>query len=158
PSVRDHEAQIVFDGRDFNISVTDDGEVQINGKKKRRSRIFHNDRILIGNVELFFSVYDEAHTDQGLSETKKVAELAGMRKLSDVSRRLMEIRLLGEQLEALLDAVIEVTHADKGFVLLLEDGRGRVAAGRHVHKENLPDEAQQLSDSIIREVVESRRP
>src|SRR5215468_9765858 len=68
PSANDNEAQIVFDGRDFNIHAAEErGEIQVNGKKKRRSKIFHNDEILIGEVELVFSVYDEAQLDQDSS-------------------------------------------------------------------------------------------
>ena len=63
--------------------------------------------------------------DVGEDEPDPVAELAGMRKLSEFNQRLMNIRAVPEQIEALLDAVIEVTAAAKGFVLLLRDGQPR---------------------------------
>src|SRR4051812_809190 len=51
-------AQIVFDGRDFNLSEVDrEGDIAINAKKKRRAKLVHNDRLLLGEVELVFSVY-----------------------------------------------------------------------------------------------------
>src|SRR5262245_11587824 len=58
--VSDYHAQIVFDGRDFNLSEVDrDGSIEINGKSKRRAKLLHNDRLSLGDVELVFSVYDE---------------------------------------------------------------------------------------------------
>ena len=49
-----------------------------------------------------------------------------MMRLSEFNRRLMEIRSVPEQMNALLDAVIEVTHAEKGFLILLRDAEPEV--------------------------------
>ena len=52
----------MFDGRDFNLEEVDKtGEILINGKKKRRARLVHNDRITLGDAELQFSIFDEPH-------------------------------------------------------------------------------------------------
>ncbi|HEY2511689.1 MAG TPA: FHA domain-containing protein, partial [Polyangiaceae bacterium] len=46
-------AQILFDGRDFNLEEVDkQGEILINGKKKRRARLVHGDRLTLGTSEL----------------------------------------------------------------------------------------------------------
>jgi transcriptional regulator with GAF, ATPase, and Fis domain len=162
PSVADFHCQIVFDGRDFNLSEVDpEGELQINGKKKRRGKIEHNDTILVGDVELLFSVYDEAlapSAARGDEIDTHAAELAGLRKLHEFSQRLMEIGDFGKLLEALLDSVIEVTHASKGFLVLLGGDAPRIAAARNVAQQNVPDAVRQLSDSIIARVVETRKP
>src|SRR5690242_16589793 len=56
--VAEHHAQIVFDGRDFVLEELDrDGDIAINGKKKRRARLVHNDRVALGPVELAFSMF-----------------------------------------------------------------------------------------------------
>src|SRR5579871_3906609 len=53
-------AQVLFDGRDFNLEEVDkQGEILINGKKKRRARLVHGDRITLGDAELQFSIFDE---------------------------------------------------------------------------------------------------
>src|SRR6516165_8452663 len=53
-------AQFLFDGRDFNLEEVDkQAEILINGKKKRRARLVHGDRLTLGDVELGFSVFDE---------------------------------------------------------------------------------------------------
>ena len=163
PSVAEYHCQIIFDGRDFNLNELDrDGELQINAKKKRRGKLEHNDRLLVGDVELVFSVYDESlgqsdslGTD---AEHGHGAELAGLHQLYEFSQRLMEIKDLHELLGALLDAVIEVTHAGKGFVILLDEAEPRVAVARNVAQQNIPDAVRQLSDSILAKVIETRRP
>jgi len=161
----EYHAQLVFDGRDFNISEVDaKGALQINGKKKRRGKIFHNDRLTLGeDLELVFSIYDEAMPSSGAEERDEdaedqSAELVGMRKLAEFSERLNGLATVQEQLEALIDAVIEVTNADKGFVILLENGEPKVTVARNLQQKDLPDGVRHLSDSIIAKVVESRKP
>src|SRR5262249_40024744 len=95
PALADYHCQIVFDGRDFNLSEVDrDGELCINGKKKRRGKLVHNDRLLVGDVDLVFSVYDEGQAGKGDDDGagNEVAEIAGLRKLYEFSQRLMEIK------------------------------------------------------------------
>ncbi len=155
----DYHAQIVFDGKDFNLSEVDrNGEIAINGKKKRRGKILHGDRVTVGTVELTFSIFDESvplEPDEGES---REAELAGLRKLHEFSERLMASTSLDGQLEALMDAIIEVTHAGKGFLILLSDGERRVTIARNLEQQNLPDAVHHLSDSILQKVIQSRRP
>ena len=63
---------------------------------------------------------------------------------------------LSELLDALMDAVIEVTNADKGFLILME-GEPDVKVARNLRRENIADAVSQLSDSIIAKVVQDAR-
>jgi transcriptional regulator with GAF, ATPase, and Fis domain len=156
--IADYHAQIIFDGRDFNLSEVDtQGAILLNGKKKRRGKLLHNDRITLGDTELQFSLYDEASTEAP-EKSEAAGELPGLRKLYDFSQRLMEIKTLQGLIEALMDSVIEVTHADKGFLILIEDGVPRVAVARNLSQQNLPDGVRHLSDSILQRVMQTRRP
>ena len=42
-----------------------------------------------------------------------------------------------------------MTHADKGFLILLEDGELSVKAARNVARENIEDAVERVSDSIV---------
>ena len=157
-SLAEFHVQIVFDGRDFSASEVDKGaKLLINGKKKKKAKIFHNDRLAMGEIELVFSVYDEV-VESAADPSDRSAEISGMLRLSEFNRTLLEIRSVPDQINALLDAVIEVTHADKGFVLLLRDGEPEIAAARNVDKKDIPDGVRHLSDSIIKQCVDSRQP
>lgn len=151
----DYHAQLIFDGKDFNLNEVDRrGAILVNGKKKRRCRVLHNDRLTFGEAELAFSLFDETPTTGGDAST----ELGGLRKLYEFSQRLMELKDVEEMVNALLDAVIAVTSADQGFLVILEQGQPRVAVARNTGQETLRDGSQHLSDSILRKVMESRRP
>ncbi len=156
-SLSEFHAQLVFDGRDFSISEMK-GKITVNGKKKKKTKIFHNDKLQVGDVELIFSVYDEIVSESPDQTEEHAAELAGMLRLSDFNQRLLQIRSVPEQIDALLDAVIEVTHASTGFIVLLRDGEPEIAAARNVDKRTLPASVGQLSDSIIKRCIETRKP
>jgi transcriptional regulator with GAF, ATPase, and Fis domain len=167
PSVADHHAQIVFDGRDFQLEEVDKtGEILINGKKKRRARLVNGDRLSLGKAQLGFSMFTEssgAANEQSEGEAGGVVqELSGLRRLQSFSERLMTSSSVDELLETLLDDVIEITGASRGVVLLVDpsegdDRRPRVRASRNVQKEAIEDPSGTISDSIVRQVIESRR-
>src|SRR5580700_7905943 len=194
--------QVLFDGRDFNLEEVDKhAEILINGKKKRRARLVHGDRLTLGDVELSFGVFDEprkvgrptASTGDVVADAASAAitetqlhvtnqQLAGLRKLYEFSEKLMTMKDIDRLLEGMLDAVIEVTGAEKGLILLNEDAftatatepapetaetgpepvpgpKGPVIrASRNVKGEALTDKSGGISDSIVRKVLETGRP
>src|SRR3954471_19992043 len=94
--IAETHAQVLFDGRDFSLEEVDKtGPILINGKKKRRARLVHGDRLTLGDAELAFSMFDEPrsaprpHQDTpvrspALTETQlwsATQSIAGIRKL-----------------------------------------------------------------------------
>src|SRR5260221_1804383 len=85
-SVKEHHAQIVFNGRDFQLEELDRiADIAINGKKKRRARLVDGDRLTLGTAQLGFSMYSElpAAAPPGEGDGSH-SELAGLRKLFQV--------------------------------------------------------------------------
>jgi transcriptional regulator with GAF, ATPase, and Fis domain len=186
----DTHAQVLFDGRDFNLEEVDkQGEILINGKKKRRARLVHGDRLTLGDVELSFGMFDEPRglprpSDSAPSEQTGASsfsesqlnvthqQLAGLRKLYEFSEKLMTVKDIDPLLEAMLDAVIEVTGAEKGLLLLNDDAfvageasrddsgapKQRIRASRNVKREAIAEPTGAISDSIVRKVIETGRP
>ena len=195
--------QVLFDGRDFNLEEVDkQAEILVNGKKKRRTRLVHGDRITLSNVELSFSIFDEPQKIARFSDTAAPAgrdaepgaggllpaisetqlhvtqqQLSGLRKLYEFSEKLMTMKDIDRLLEAMLDAVIEATGAEKGLILLDDDAfskepaagpapdkrdsssrGGTIRAARNVRREAIADASGTISDSIVRKVIETGRP
>jgi len=61
-------------------------------------------------------------------------------------------------LTRLLDALIEVVRADKGFVLEVTEGAARILKARNFQRENVADAVEGLSDTIVKKVLETRQP
>ena len=160
-----HHAQIIFDGRDFQLEEMDrQGEILVNGKKKRRTRLIHGDRIQLGHAQLRFSALSEMPLETEVGESEQPAtDMAGLRRLQVFSERLMTRSTVDELLETLLDDVVELTRAARGIVLLVdptdgEQGTPRVRASRNMKGESVVDASVTISDSILRQVLESKRP
>jgi len=157
PLLAESHAHIHFDGRDFNIATTDrDAELYINGRKRNKHRLTHEDRVRVGMVELEFSLYDEPVTDESAART--MAELNSYKKLLEFSQKLMASYELPELLDQLLDVMIQVSNADKGFLVLMESGEPVVKVARNLRRETISDAVSQMSDSILARVVKSRKP
>jgi transcriptional regulator with GAF, ATPase, and Fis domain len=189
-AVLPNHVQISFDGRDFIIEELERvGQMTINGKKKRRARLCHNDRIVLGGeAEVSFSMFAEGlkkrrdESDQArVTATARTTalgshEIQGVRKLFSFSEKLLQKTDLDELLTTMLDDIIELTHAQKGFILLLEatvtggaatikggvgggdgDGRWVVRASRKVDKTAISDPEGGISDSIVQKVIAEGR-
>jgi transcriptional regulator with GAF, ATPase, and Fis domain len=187
PRVADHHAQIVFDGRDFVLEEIDkEADIAINGKRKRRARLVHGDRVQLGAVEVAFSMFAEGaarmpHREEETearssgapsAEGRAAAEIDGVRKLFAFSEKLIARVDVEELLEAMLDDVIAFCHAQKGLLLLVEGadlaggnanepGAAKkvvVRASRNVAKGSVTSADGQISDSIVRQVIASGKP
>ena len=158
PLVPESFAHIHFDGQVYTIATASRRhEVSINGKKRKKHRLTHEDKIVIGPIELRFQLMDDAPVAE-VDAAETIADLDAYQKLYDFSARLMEKHDLGELLNALMDSVVEITNADKGFLILMEGTDLDVKVARNLKRENIADAVSQLSDSIIAKVVETRRP
>src|SRR5262249_29043272 len=100
------------------------------------------DRLTLGDVEIAFSIFDEP---QKVSRAARDPELEsgagspppaaisetqlhitnqqppGLRKLYEVSEKLMTMKDIDRLLESMVDATIEVAGAERGLILLNED-------------------------------------
>lgn len=157
PLLDDTHVHIHFDGRDFNITtINRHGDLQINKKKHSKCRLTHGDAVHMGSTEMIFSLYDEPESASDV--TKTVGVLNGYRKLHDFSAQLLGNYNLSDLLSKLMDVVIALTKADKGFLILLEGKELHVKVARNLKQENLIDAHGQLSDSIIEKVIQTRQP
>src|SRR6186713_1517625 len=82
-SVASHHAQIVFNGRDFQLEEADrEAEILINGKKKRRARLANGDRLQLGRAMLGFTMFTEPEAPEPKPQVPgQVAEISGLRRL-----------------------------------------------------------------------------
>src|SRR5690349_16674181 len=145
-----------FDGQTYTMFAPKKAEFAVNGKKRSKHKLSHDERIAIGSCELRFAMIDDAPPIEA-EAAETVADLDAYTKLYEFSDRLMHVRDLTELLDALMDAVIEITNADKGFLILLEGETLDVKVARNLNRENIADAVSQLSDSIIAKVVRSRK-
>jgi len=158
PLVAEAFAHIHFDGQTYTLTtLSRKADVVVNGKKRKKHKLTHDDKLMVGSIELRFLLID----DQPIVEDEAAATMADIDaylKLYEFSARLMQKHNLEELLHALMDSVIEITNADKGFLILMEGDELSVKVARNLKRENIADAVSQLSDSIIAKVIRTKKP
>ncbi|MBK6848638.1 MAG: sigma 54-interacting transcriptional regulator [Proteobacteria bacterium] len=152
PALAETHCHLRCDGRAYEISAIGKSELWVAGKRRSHHELRHGDRLRIGGSELVFGLHDEP------SPPPSGDSGALYRRFFEFSSRLLRQYELPELLDALLDAVIAVTHAQRAFLVLLDGEVPRISVARNVEQESIDDALDQLSDSIIARVVRTRQP
>src|SRR5512140_3729127 len=109
---------IHFDGKDYNLASHDVADVTVNGKRRSAWRLGAGDKIRVAGTEL---VFDLAPRMPSPAKARAGQRLVALDVLVRFSERLLAATDVPRLLDELLDALLEVTHADKGFLILLQD-------------------------------------
>ena len=148
-------------GRFVLVSQSRAWPLKVNGKKVRKHGLEHGDEIELGGVALEFNLWDDA-SNTGEHSTAasddSVDELQAYRRLAEFTARLAERDDVDALLETLMDEVVTLTGADKGFLLLVEGDDISVRTARNLARESIAHSLDQISDSIVSRVLERREP
>ena len=154
PLVADDHAHIRFDGERFTIATLErKNPMQINGRGRRQATLKHDDQIQMGATNCIFRMFSQEPEGDQPEDIMKAYQ-----RLFKFSQKLMNERSLHKLLELLVDQVIEITKAERGFLILLEGDQPKVAVGRNLQQENLADAATLYSDSIVQQVRNIKKP
>lgn len=157
PLLLEEHAHIQFDGEKFTLSALNRKHPFIvNGRSRRSTTLKHEDSIQLGATECTFRMVSETPVDEELPDV--IDHVEAYERLFQFSRELMQQFSLTELLELLIDRVIEVTGAQRGFLILLEGNTPKVAVGRNIKRETLADARELYSDSIVAKVAETKEP
>ncbi len=152
PTVRPTHAHLLQEGDGISVSAVDtDAEIYVNGKATGRAELKAGDSVLIGRFEL--TLCSGAPTSAPAPSPEQSTQT--MEKLVEFAAQLMREespeRLFGQ----LLEAVVGLTGAEKGFVIVLKDGKRELASAHNVVDEQ--SDLSRVSDTIIDQVIEHRR-
>jgi transcriptional regulator with GAF, ATPase, and Fis domain len=150
---------IQFDGASFTATALEGAALTVNGKKRGQHMLADGDTLQLGATQLVFQSSDRIPTPAEVNRlgSRDPASLA-VQRLAEFSVALAREPALDRALERLLDSIIEVVKADKGFVIVLHDGVPSVLAARNLHRENIANAVERLSDSIVSRVLRERMP
>jgi transcriptional regulator with GAF, ATPase, and Fis domain len=175
PSAPESAFHILFDGSRYRVG-SHGTPVQVNGRARGEHVLAPQDVIKVGATELAFaptadpmaqpaiaqSRAQEAavHPDSQTTELPGVPgrELAMLQRLTVFSQRLFGVWNVESLLQSLMDEAVDLTRADKGFLILLENNEPHIKVARNINRETIEDANERVSDSIVAEVVKSGRP
>ena len=147
--------------RAYTLSVTHrNNEVYINGRLTRTARITAGDKALIGRFELTLmdgqpEVASPSAAGGAGAGGGGASTVASLEKLVAFSAEMMKENSPEKLFKTLLESVVEMTRAEKGFVIVLKDGERHLAASHNVGEETL--DLSRVSDTIVEQVITQRR-
>jgi transcriptional regulator with GAF, ATPase, and Fis domain len=149
---------IQFDGQSFTATALEGAHLVVNGKKRGQHTLADGDTLQLGATRLLFQA--EARVQAPFEMRRIGADPAALAtsRLAEFARQLAHEPGLDSALTRLLDALIEVVRADKGFVLQMVDGAPYMLKARNFQRENVADAVERLSDTIVKRVLETREP
>lgn len=140
-------------------------DMTVNGRRAKQALLSDRDVVRVGELTCTFFARDEDVPRPEVNAKPTAGEPAGLtrevvsayRRLHDFSMRLMDDAPTGRLVELLLDGVIELTGAEKGFLVLIEDERPVVRCARNLSADSLEGTVDdRLSDSILSRVRETK--
>ncbi len=153
PGVAPIHANLLRRGEQLSVSAIDRGsELYLNGRLVRQAELSPGDKLLIGRFELTLHMGEPGLAPEPPSPA---ASTESMRKLVEFSTELMKENSPESLFRKLLNSVVELTRAEKGFVIVLQDGERHLAAAHNVGPETL--DLSRVSDTIVDQVVKSRQ-
>jgi transcriptional regulator with GAF, ATPase, and Fis domain len=148
----------------------------VNGILVLRKELRPGDLIEIGKTRMYFERISTRLIDDtidlttdhfleplsGLEEESKLGVLKKEReiflKLLEINRNLNSRLVLSDLLDLILDTVVEVTAAERGFIILREGKEVAVKAARNMDRERIREPEFKVSQSIAMAVMERGEP
>jgi phosphoserine phosphatase RsbU/P len=165
PSISRFHAEIrPQNGSFYVVDVGSKNGTIVNGERVTERKLVHGDRIQLGSnpaQALLFALGEVKDSVlASISSTNDSAESKvsshHLRMLLEVSKALSSSLILDDVLNRVMDAVIELAGADRGF-LMLKDPRGelQVAMSRNITREALEDKQHRLSRTVVQRVIQT---
>src|SRR5438067_3918933 len=138
----------------------------VNGERVQRKNLERNDRLEFGVRDVAYVIFNPEHATSntareflnqisGIHISSESTDLEKLTLFLEAARKLNTIGVLDEILVTLLDATLNLTRAERGYVFLkAEDGKLRLAAGRNSKGEPLLDD-KTISHSILEDAQKS---
>ncbi|MGB7623643.1 MAG: SpoIIE family protein phosphatase [Terriglobia bacterium] len=165
PSISRFHAEIrPQNGSFYVVDVGSKNGTIVNGERVTERKLAHGDRIQLGSnpaQALLFAL--EEVKDSVLASISSTNDSAAskvsahhLRMLLEVSKALSSSLILDDVLHRVMDAIMELAGADRGF-LMLKDAQGelQIAMSRNMTREALEDKQHRLSRTVVQRVIQT---
>jgi transcriptional regulator with GAF, ATPase, and Fis domain len=155
PLVERSHASLVKQAGKLTLSLSGrSGELYVNGRRTRSATLEEGDSAQIGVFKLTFHLGDPPA--EAPAEASGELTVDTLQRLVDLSAELMRDTEPQRLFAMLLQGMVELTGAQKGFLIVLQDGRRDLAASHNVDGETL--DLSRVSDTIVDRVIEHLQP
>ena len=155
-----HHAEIVWSGDSFLIRDRESrAGTFVNGSEVNEQALSTGDRIRLGpKVELLFNLGAMTDDPSSSGSSSAIFDLQQTAALLEGLRAVGSTRVVDHVLELVLDSAIEITEAERGFIMLVSDtGELEFKTGRHRDNRSLSIAEFKTSRTIPEDVLRTGR-
>lgn len=155
-----------FDKVAAYISQTMDNYTLIIPPEKQKALVGHlpvskhelkeGDEFRIGDATFSFSKSEAPKHD--VDEKGDASEVIAYRRMLDFSQRIAQEKDIDKLLSTLLTEITQLTGAEHGFLVLIEDGKPKVKVQEPTDQNATLSQIGPMSDSIVKKVIEKKEP
>jgi transcriptional regulator with GAF, ATPase, and Fis domain len=122
----------------------------------RKQLLSDNMSFTLGSLSFLFKDHDQQQIN---SEPEDAYDQVGAyRRLLDFSQRIAEEKDIEALLKRLLKEITQLTKAEQGFLVLMEEGRLQIKVKESTHADYNFEHISPMSDSIIKKVIDKKEP
>jgi response regulator RpfG family c-di-GMP phosphodiesterase len=135
--------------------------VFVNGFRISQPSVLNGwDRLRFGDITYVFKTPqdDSALTGVSLPETDPAEHSPRMEMLLEMSKLINSSLILSDVLDKVMDAVIDITHAQRGFLMISENnGKLEIKVARNLETSSLKSEEIKISMSSVQRVYQDNK-
>ena len=158
PTVSRRHAQASWDGRELVIEdLGSSGGTFVNDVKVQRTVLHPGDVVRLGPRTEYLAQTERASSAIELAAEQSGSDEGGVRHLQtllEVARALNAATVLEDVVHVVLQAAVRLLHADRGCVVLIENGERRTVA---CHPRELPETSWAARSSLFDRALAERR-
>ena len=155
PMVRPTHANVMRQGDTYTLSLLGGGELYVNGRRVRgTAQLSEGDEVLLGAWQLTWA--EGQPEELGDESEEEQLSIDVMKSLVELSESMLRDTAPERLFATLLKGLVVLTGAEKGFVIVMQDGERHLASSHNVDNERL--DITKVSDSIVNQVVEHLQP
>jgi transcriptional regulator with GAF, ATPase, and Fis domain len=126
---------------------------------RRRKKLYADFQTLQGRM---METRQEINLSQKASLKGRITDLENLHtqllKLLEINQNINSEHNLDNLLDLIMDSVVELSEAERGFLLLMEEDRMEVKVARNINREEIDSPEFNISHSIAKQVIESGVP
>lgn len=139
-------------------SISPGQSILVQGQKITTHHLKDGDQIRVGNTDLIFHHEFPPVDAKKTTSKKNTREVDAYKRVLNFTAKLSEKSDVPELLTTLLDEVIQLTNAEKGFLVLVEESESTIKVARNSSQKNIENEPIEKSWTIVQKVLDTQKP
>ncbi|MCA9507880.1 MAG: sigma 54-interacting transcriptional regulator [Myxococcales bacterium] len=152
-------AYISQSGNSFTLSIPEhEPAALVKGFPSKKFTLIDNESFSLGSDLLTFRAHDQEHISTENKKNDEYDQVLAYKRLLNFSQRIAKEKDIDTLLSTLLKEITQLTGAEHGFLVLIEDGVPKRKVQESIDSKEPMECLSPMSDSIVKKVISQKEP